>query len=267
MTSLARLSPYASYAITQRCAFPVSFQTLNNLSLAGNFVSARESFQVLLNVASFTVELNVGTILEKATFRLQLDVLLTSNRCETPVLADDDLLATRELVHGSSESLDGGGTVSVSGSDGQKDLTDIDTGDGSLWLSPSTSHSSLKSIGTSARQHLVDSDDVVGVGSDSHVETFFAGDLDQIFVGADTRSLEGFGTQLFVLIGNHVHAKREFVDIGTLSSEIEDSDLGVWDTTVESRLRVRFVLAVTVAASRSSGHFDGCDRSCTSCER
>ena len=33
-----------------------------------------------------------------------------------------------------------------------------------------------------------------------------------------------------------MHAEREFVDIGTLSSEIEDSDLRVWDTTVESRL-------------------------------
>ena len=89
-------------------------------------------------------------------------------------------MTARELVHGSSESLDSGSTVSVSGSNGQKDLTDVDTGDGSLWLSPSTSHSSLKSIGTSARQHLVDSDDVVRVGSDSHVETFFTGDLDQI---------------------------------------------------------------------------------------
>jgi len=35
-----------------------------------------------------------------------------------------------------------------------------------------------------------------------------------------------------------VNAEREIVDIGLLSSEIEDSDLWVWNTTVESGLRI-----------------------------
>lgn len=35
-----------------------------------------------------------------------------------------------------------------------------------------------------------------------------------------------------------MNAKREFVDIGTLPSKIEDTDLGVRDTTVESRLGI-----------------------------
>ena len=34
-------------------------------------------------------------------------------------------------------------------------------------------------------------------------------------------------------------AERELVDIRTLSSKIEDPNLGVGDTTVESRFRVR----------------------------
>jgi hypothetical protein len=59
-----------------------------------------------------------------------------------------------------------------------------------------------------------------------------------VLVGADAGCLEGFRAQLFVLIGNHVHAEREFVDIGTLASEIEDADLRVGYTTVETRLRV-----------------------------
>ncbi len=59
-----------------------------------------------------------------------------------------------------------------------------------------------------------------------------------ILVGANAGGFEGFGAQLLVLIRNHVHAKRELVDIGTLSSEIEDADFGVRYTTIESRLGV-----------------------------
>jgi hypothetical protein len=99
---------------------------------------------------------------------------------------------------------------------------------------------------------------MVWVGSDSEMETFFAGNLDKVLVGADTGSFKGLGTQLFVLVGNHVHAEREFVDIGTLSSKIEDTDLGVRHTTVESRFGIWLVLAVSVASSGSSGHLDDC---------
>lgn len=50
-------------------------------------------------------ELNVGTIDLDTTSSLLLEVLITSERSETPVLGDDDLLSARELVLGSSESL------------------------------------------------------------------------------------------------------------------------------------------------------------------
>jgi len=212
----------------------------------------------VLDVTLVSQELNVGTINQNSSLLLELDILVTSERCEAPVLADNDLLAAGEFVHGSAESFDGGGTVRVSGSDREENLANVDTGDCSVGLAPSTSHTSLKSIGTGAGQHLVDADDMVGVGSNSEMETFFAGNLDEVLVGADTGSFKGFGTQLFVLVRDHVNAEGEFVDIGTLSPEIEDSDLGIWHTTVETRLGVGLVLAVAVATSRSSGHCDGC---------
>jgi len=68
----------------------------------------------------------------------------------------------------------------VTSSDGQNDLTDVDTGDGSVWLSPSTSHTSLQSIGTSARQHLVDTDNVVWMGANTEMEGFLSGSLDHV---------------------------------------------------------------------------------------
>ena len=104
----------------------------------------------------------------------------------------------------------------VSGADGEKDLTDVDTSDSAVWLAPCTSHSSLQSIGTSARQHLVDSDDMVGVGSNSEMETFLACNFDEVprdvrtililtifsnsLVGANASGFQGFRAQLLVLV-------------------------------------------------------------------
>lgn len=60
-----------------------------------------------------------------------------------------------------------------------------------------------------------------------------------ILVGANTGGFESLRRQLLVLVGDHVHAGREVVDIGLLTSKIEDTDLWVRDTTVEPGLGVR----------------------------
>ena len=57
--------------------------------------------------------------------------------------------------------------MNITSADGEEDLADVDASDGSIWLAPCTSHASLQSIGTCARQHLVDADDVVWVGANS----------------------------------------------------------------------------------------------------
>lgn len=56
-------------------------------------------------------ELNVGTVHPDAAGGLLLQVLLAAEGGETPVLGDDDLLPTGELVLGSTESLEGKGTA------------------------------------------------------------------------------------------------------------------------------------------------------------
>lgn len=38
-----------------------------------------------------------------------------------------------------------------------------------------------------------------------------------------------------------MHAEGELVYIGTLSAQIEDANLGVGDTTVETRFRIRLI--------------------------
>jgi hypothetical protein len=84
---------------------------------------------------------------------------------------------------------------------------------------------------------------VVRVGANTEMETFLAGNLDEIpvyvrwfpaffvefcsLVGANAGGFEGFRAQLFVLVGDHVDAEREIVDIGALATEVENTDLRV----------------------------------------
>lgn len=62
-----------------------------------------------------------------------------------------------------------------------------------------------------------------------------------VLVGTDTGSFESLRGQLLVLVGDHVHAQRELVNVGLLTTQIEDTDLGVGDTTVEPGLRVGLI--------------------------
>jgi hypothetical protein len=127
-----------------------------------------------------TEELNVGTILAELALLAELEVVLAADGSETPVLGDNDLLATGELVHRAAEGLESGSTVGVTGADGQNDLANVHTGDETLGLTEGTTHTGLQTIGTSARQHLVDTDDVEGVHTDAQVETFLTGDLHKV---------------------------------------------------------------------------------------
>jgi hypothetical protein len=151
-----------------------------NLSLRDILIRFRETLDVVLDVTAVAQELNVGTIDLDLALLAKTDVLLTAERSETPVLGNNDLLATRELVHRTAESLDGGRTVGVTSTDGHQDLTNVHTSHGAVGLAERTTHTGLETIGTGARQHLVDTDDMVGVSTDTEMETFFSGDLDEV---------------------------------------------------------------------------------------
>ena len=67
----------------------------HNLSLL--LESLGEAAHVRLKVALVAEELDVGTVNLDLALLAQVNVLLALERSETPVLGDDDLLATREL--------------------------------------------------------------------------------------------------------------------------------------------------------------------------
>lgn len=73
------------------------------------------------------------------------------------------------------------------------------------------------------------------------METILSAGLDEVLVGTNTSCLKGLGRELLVLVRDEVHAERELIDAGTLTAQIEDADLGVGNTAVETGLWVGLV--------------------------
>jgi len=218
-------------------------------------LSSKLGAQVVLEIALRPDELNICTILHYPLILLELEVLLAVNIGEAPLLGDDDLLATRELVTGTAESLLDDRSIVILATDGHDDLANVHASDGAVGLAPSTTHTGLQAIGTSAGQHLVDADDVEGMNADPQMERILARGLGDVFVGANTSSFEGFTRQLFVFIGDEMAAEGEVVYGSTFAAQIENTNLGIRHTTIVPGFRIGFVLAVAIAASRTATHF------------
>jgi len=57
------------------------------------------------------------------------------------------------------------------------------------------------------------------------MERILARGLGHVLVGANTSGFESLRRELLILIGDEVGAEGELVDVGTLTTEIEDTDL------------------------------------------
>jgi len=198
--------------------------------------------------------LDVDTIVLESSISSHLCVVFSIPLGETELFADINLLASRELKFGTSESLNTLILKLVMRSDRDKNLSNLDSGSCSMSFTESSSHSSLEPISSSARQHFVDPKNVEGVDTHSDVELILATVLDEILVAADTGSLKCLARQLFQLIGHQVNRQREFINASLFTTEIEDPNLGVGYTTVEPTLWVGFILAVAIALGWSPTH-------------
>jgi len=205
-----------------------------------------------------TPGLHVDTVRDKLTLFFEFFIFASEHFGETPFLREHNTLLSREFILSSSEGFHGVLKVGLSGSNGVEGLSNLDTGAFLVGLTESTSHTTLQTIGTGTGQHLVDTDDVPRVHAASHMETVFSAFLDHVFVGGHTSGFHSAGGNLFFLPRDHVHGVSKFVAKGFLSTDVVGTDLGIRATTAESRFRIRFVLGVAIASSRSSSHFRLC---------
>ena len=72
-----------------------------------------------------------------------------------------------------------------------------------------------------------------GVDTHSDVELILAAVLDKVLVAANTSGLHSLGGKLLQLVGDKMDGQRELIDAGLLSAQVEDTDLGIGDTTVK----------------------------------
>jgi len=197
------------------------------------------------------------TIGDHTAHGFPLDVVLTFELGEAPVVGDVDFLATGEFELGATAPLDGVLNLVILAADGDQDLTDVAPGSLTVGTTERTTHTGLKPIRTSATQHLVDAKHVEGVGAHADVEVILTGGVDHVLVHRNTGGLQSLGGDLLVLVGDHMHGGG--VDIGgnLLATGIEDPDLRIRDTSAKTRLGVRLVLTVAVALVRTTTHFVG----------
>merc|ERR1712243_340579 len=202
--------------------------------------------------------LGAGSVVEQAASFPHLLVVGTVELGESPLLGDVNLLTAGELELGSPEGLDDGILMLVVGPDRHQGLSDVDTSDGSLGLAESSPHSSLQTISACARQHFVDAENVEGMDTDLDVELILGRVLHHVLVAANTAGLQSLSGQLLVLVGDQVDAERELINACLLAAQVEDPDLGIWDTTAKPRFGVRLVLAIPVTSGRTATHLVTC---------
>lgn len=105
-------------------------------------------------------------------------------------------------------------------------------------------------ISPSAGQHLVDPEYVEGVESHPNVELILPRGLDEVLVATNTTSLQRLGGQLLILIGHQMDAEWKVVHTSLLLAQVENSNLGVWNSPTETRFWVRLILTVPVTVRR-----------------
>lgn len=195
-------------------------------------------------------DLAVSSVSHDATLLLELQVISTLNAGETPDAGDVDLLTSRELELGTTESLHSVGDVLLESTDGHDDLSDVNAGDETIGLTEGTTHTGLETIGTGTGQHLVDTQDVEGVGAHTQVETILTAGLHGVLVGANAGSLQGLRGDVLVFARHQVDGEWELVNAGLLTTAIVDTKLSIGDSTAEAGLGIGLVLDKAVAAQQ-----------------
>lgn len=159
---------------------------------------------------------NVSTIRHGSSSSTEILVLLHRVGGESPVSGDNNFLSTGELVLATTETFYGIGKHVGASANRHENLVDMNTGDTSVSFSVSVTHTGLETkqlerkinarknepIGTSARKHFVNAENMERMDANANVERFTTSSLGKVLVSADTSSLKRLRGNLFQLTVN-----------------------------------------------------------------
>ena len=144
---------------------------------------------------------------------------------ESPFQGLQNLLATSKLEFSTTDGLDDVSLVCILGTDGEQDLSNVDTGSHANRLSVRVAHTTRQAIGTGTTQHFVGTEDVKGVCTDTDVEGFLSNVLDQVLVDSNAACFQGFRGDLLFFIAHKVGNKGEEIDGSLLGTRIKNTNL------------------------------------------
>ena len=171
------------------------------------------------------------TIRRKLSTLSHPDILLTRILGKSPLQTLENLLPPSKLEFTTTNSLNNMRLGRILSTNRKKDLSNIHTSGNTNGLSVRMPHTAGKPIGSSARKHLVGTNDVEGVHTDANVVSILADGVGQVLVDGDTAGLECLGGDLLLFVADEVGYKGEEIDGSFLGSHVVDLDFGFGDTT------------------------------------
>jgi hypothetical protein len=139
------------------------------------------------------LQYDVGTTIKETALFLILNIISASEISETPLVANDNVLTTRELVLGTTESLHDLLNVRILSTNREHNLTNVHAGNKTSGLAESLTHTGLETICACATQHFIDAENVEGVSTDTEMERILTNIFGHVLVDDDTSGFQSFG--------------------------------------------------------------------------
>jgi len=219
-------------------------------------IDESSSGTTLCQTSMASKKLSGNTIVHQTIFFFPLHVVNPGKLRESPLPAHDDLLAAREFKLGTAKGLLRMNAILVLATHGQEHLSNGHPSAHPLRLAESASHTRLEPISPGAREHLVDTEHMEGMHTDTQMERILSCVLGHVLVAGNAGRLESLTGDILLFPRHQVHTEGEFIDSLLLHAHIVNADLRVRDTPAKPRLRVGLVLNLPVASGRTATHGD-----------
>mmetsp|Transcript_1600 Transcript_1600/g.2578 ORF Transcript_1600/g.2578 Transcript_1600/m.2578 type:complete len:208 (-) Transcript_1600:114-737(-) len=185
----------------------------------------------LLQSTTTVVDLHNITISSQLSILSHPYIILAFILGKSPLETLQNLLPSSKLELSTTDRLNNVWLGSILSTNRKKNLPNINTGGNTNGLTVRVPHSTGKPISSSARKHLVGTDDMVGVHTNTDVVGILSNSVDQMLVDSNTACLKCLRGDLLLLVTDQVSNEGEQIDGSLLGSHVVNTDLGLGHTT------------------------------------